>query len=61
METVKVKGKITAAEPGVVHMSVIPALGRLQQEDWQFMASLGHTERHRLLEKQGRGPITGYP
>jgi hypothetical protein len=29
-------------EPGVVHMSVIPALGRLRQEDREFKANLGN-------------------
>jgi hypothetical protein len=34
------------------HMSVISALGRLQQEDHQVEASLGYTVRHCLKKKK---------
>lgn len=33
-------------KPGTVAHTLIPALGRLRQEDHEFEASLGHTPWH---------------
>jgi hypothetical protein len=42
-------------------MPVIPALGRLRQEDQKFQASLGYTARLSQKLKQNTNKQTKYP